>query len=351
MLDATLAAALLSALKPGASLVLVGDPDQLPPVGPGAFLEDAVSSSFDVQGGGASFGESETSAAAPASPPSSPSSNLNLLLPRVHLSRRFRQSSRSAIVDAAVAAHAGRAPLPLYALNAEELLYRRANGVVAPGSSSPLPLPSEALLVVPGTLRNSNLPSSSLLLPAGYEHELRAVLTSLLPGAGFDPVSDVQVRLFSSSSSSGVVERRKKKPKLKTKQKLTSSPNQQQKVLSPVRAGALGTRRIGAFVRDLLNPSGKSCVGDGLGNVAGGGGGDLLLPGGGGGNGGSGSSFASGQQQPPLSLRRGDKVMQTTNNYDSDVFNGDARRRLRRPPRRRNTRKACPATTMRRALR
>ena len=86
-------------------------------------------------------------------------------------------------------------------------------------------------------------------------------------------------------------------------------------VLSPVRAGALGTRRIGAFVRDLLNPVPRP------GGVGGGGGADLVLPGGGGG---SGENRVAGQPPPPpLTLRRGDKVMQTTNNYDSDVFNGE----------------------------
>ena len=86
-------------------------------------------------------------------------------------------------------------------------------------------------------------------------------------------------------------------------------------VLSPVRAGALGTRRIGAFVRDLLNPVPRP------GGVGGGGGADLVLPGGGGGSG--GNRVAGQPPPPPLTLRRGDKVMQTTNNYDSDVFNGE----------------------------
>lgn len=59
-------------------------------------------------------------------------------------------------------------------------------------------------------------------------------------------------------------------------------------------------------MRDLLNPVPRGV----------GGGADLVLPGGGG-----GGAFAD--QQQPLTLRRGDKVMQTTNNYDSDVFNGE----------------------------
>jgi exodeoxyribonuclease V alpha subunit len=44
MLDLPLAAALLAALPPRAQLLLVGDPDQLPPVGPGSPLLDALRS-------------------------------------------------------------------------------------------------------------------------------------------------------------------------------------------------------------------------------------------------------------------------------------------------------------------
>ncbi len=44
MADAHLAAALIQALEPPTHLVLVGDPDQLPPVGPGASLRDLMAS-------------------------------------------------------------------------------------------------------------------------------------------------------------------------------------------------------------------------------------------------------------------------------------------------------------------
>lgn len=44
MLDVPLAAALLAALPDGATLVLVGDVDQLPPVGPGDVLRDVIAS-------------------------------------------------------------------------------------------------------------------------------------------------------------------------------------------------------------------------------------------------------------------------------------------------------------------
>jgi exodeoxyribonuclease V alpha subunit len=44
MLDILLASALLKALKPGTSIIFVGDVDQLPPVGPGSFLRDVIAS-------------------------------------------------------------------------------------------------------------------------------------------------------------------------------------------------------------------------------------------------------------------------------------------------------------------
>lgn len=44
MADVTLASALLDALEPPTHLLLVGDPDQLPPVGPGASLRDLMAS-------------------------------------------------------------------------------------------------------------------------------------------------------------------------------------------------------------------------------------------------------------------------------------------------------------------
>jgi len=44
MLDIALANQLFSALQPGARVVLVGDPDQLPPIGPGNFLRDIIKS-------------------------------------------------------------------------------------------------------------------------------------------------------------------------------------------------------------------------------------------------------------------------------------------------------------------
>eukprot|EP00887_Chlorella_sp_A99_P006365 scaffold3.g6365.t1 len=77
MLSLPLAAALFDALRPGAQLVLVGDVDQLPPVGPGAVLQSLIDSR---------------------------------LVPVVDLREIFRQAAQSAIVTSALAVRRGEAP-------------------------------------------------------------------------------------------------------------------------------------------------------------------------------------------------------------------------------------------------
>jgi len=79
MVDAKLAWQLVRALPPNASLLLVGDVDQLPSVGPGRILADIIDSG---------------------------------LLPVARLDQVFRQAARSAIVTNAHRINAGNAPLP-----------------------------------------------------------------------------------------------------------------------------------------------------------------------------------------------------------------------------------------------
>jgi exodeoxyribonuclease V alpha subunit len=79
MLDLQLAAALLDAVRPEATLVLVGDVDQLPPVGPGPTLREIIDSD---------------------------------MCPVVRLQEVFRQAQRSAIVRAAHAILRGERPTP-----------------------------------------------------------------------------------------------------------------------------------------------------------------------------------------------------------------------------------------------
>ncbi len=75
MIDSLLMRQLVGALAPGARLVLVGDPNQLPPVGPGQPFADLVARR-----------------------------------PSVALTRIFRQAAENPIVAAAHAIHAGRVP-------------------------------------------------------------------------------------------------------------------------------------------------------------------------------------------------------------------------------------------------
>lgn len=77
MLDEHLFYRILDGTRPSCRLVLVGDPAQLPPVGPGSVLEDLVGSS---------------------------------LVPAAHLVEIFRQAAQSPVIRAAHAVHRGEAP-------------------------------------------------------------------------------------------------------------------------------------------------------------------------------------------------------------------------------------------------
>ena len=79
MVDITLMQALIEALPHGARLVLVGDADQLPPVGPGNFLRDVIGSHR---------------------------------VPTIQLTEIFRQAQQSDIVMNAHAVNAGQMPVP-----------------------------------------------------------------------------------------------------------------------------------------------------------------------------------------------------------------------------------------------
>lgn len=79
MVDITLMQALVEALPHGARLVLVGDADQLPPVGPGNFLRDMIGSHR---------------------------------VPTIQLTEIFRQAQQSDIVMNAHAVNEGRMPVP-----------------------------------------------------------------------------------------------------------------------------------------------------------------------------------------------------------------------------------------------
>jgi len=91
MLSLPLAASLLQALRPKSQLVLVGDIDQLPPVGPGGVLHSLIASK---------------------------------LVPVIDLREIFRQAARSTIITSALAVRQGAVPrLPEVEPTANQLLH------------------------------------------------------------------------------------------------------------------------------------------------------------------------------------------------------------------------------------
>lgn len=142
MMDMSLAAALMNALPrdPGHRLVMVGDPDQLPPVGPGAVLRAAIKSH---------------------------------VVPVVDLRQIFRQAQGSAIITGAHAINRGELPT-----------FTRWSW--APNNPCPprsVIEQSDALHIV--------MPRSSS--PEAVEGEILHVLRELLPGLGYNPLTDVQI--------------------------------------------------------------------------------------------------------------------------------------------------------------
>jgi len=91
MIDLSIAAALLLALKPHTRLVLVGDADQLPPVGAGRFFKDLLDSG---------------------------------LVPAVRLDEIFRQAQQSDIVMNAHMINSGE--LPPLSRNTGDFYFSRA---------------------------------------------------------------------------------------------------------------------------------------------------------------------------------------------------------------------------------
>jgi hypothetical protein len=199
MLDLPLSAALLSALPPSACLLIVGDADQLPPVGPGAVLRDALRSGA---------------------------------LPAARLSAVFRQADGSLIIRAAHAVNDGRFP-PLAPVS----LAPPGDGSDGTAPLAPLPWDAFAEGFAPQVVRT--VPALDALAPpasldalwvrlpehragdssgsmhgggsgsdsdaedadgGAAAHEdaalaaLRQLITHTLPAAGFDPRKDLQAR-------------------------------------------------------------------------------------------------------------------------------------------------------------
>lgn len=115
-----MAAALMRALPPDCQLVLVGDPNQLPPVGPGHVLSGLLS--LRASSPSRASAVSAAPASSKSTPRSSPAGSRSApdgsrsgsapgsaavipegdLLPRVHLGEVFRQDGEGAIVSGAL---------------------------------------------------------------------------------------------------------------------------------------------------------------------------------------------------------------------------------------------------------
>lgn len=182
MLDIRLASQLLAAVPPSATLVWVGDVDQLPPVGPGQPLRDLISSR---------------------------------VCPTIVLEEVFRQAQQSAIVRGAHSVLHGHMPDPTPA----------------------------------GTRGDGDLFLISSSDPEVIAERLVQSIKRMTVAYGFDPIADVQV-------------------------------------LTPMRRGSLGTRRLNELLQSALNPTDQAGT-------------------------------------APTAFRSGDKVMQLRNDYDKEVYNGD----------------------------
>jgi exodeoxyribonuclease V alpha subunit len=195
MLSVHLAEALLAAVGPRTHVLLVGDVDQLAPVGPGRVLEDLLE--LAVPGAGDD--------GAPDGPRT---------VPATRLTEVFRQAARSLIVRAAHAINAGELP---------------------DAAAGPADVRDFFLIARDGA-------------HAIFAEVCELAATRLPAHYGLDPAADVQV-------------------------------------LAPMHKGPLGIDALNAELRARLNPDGAPIAGTGL--------------------------------------RVGDKVMQTRNSYEHDLFNGE----------------------------
>ena len=204
MLEAPLAAKLFSALPAHCKVLLVGDPDQLPPVGPGAVLRDLLSCRETV--------------------------------PRITLKRIFRTGTLlEPSEDDPAQNDASDVARDAKAINA---------GIVPKLSRSTL-------------RRDGSIPDGVVLLEEdpdnGAKVRDRVVEVVKELGEFYDPLGDVQV-------------------------------------LAPMKRGATGTRALNAALQDLLNPS---------------------------------NTKEEDPETRKVIARKGDRVMQLSNDYETGVFNGD----------------------------
>ncbi|MCI0680594.1 MAG: ATP-dependent RecD-like DNA helicase [Gemmataceae bacterium] len=209
MVDITLMHHLVRAIPPHACLILVGDVDQLPSVGPGTVLADVIASKA---------------------------------VPTVRLTEIFRQAQESGIVRAAYRVHHGELP--------ESSPPSPRASAASPGAPSPSPGMSAA---IPGGSAPGDFYIIEVDQPPTIIERILQLLRDRIPARfRLDPLRDVQV-------------------------------------LTPMNRSELGVRNLNQRLQAELNPP------DDGPEVA---------------------RFG-------WTFRAGDKVLQTVNNYDKEVFNGD----------------------------
>ncbi|MBI3736985.1 AAA family ATPase, partial [Candidatus Sumerlaeota bacterium] len=197
MLDVLLARDLLRAIPPGTCVLLVGDEDQLPPVGPGSLLRDLMASG---------------------------------LVPVVRLHEIFRQAQSSLIVVNAHRVNDGKAPL----------------------------------FDPPRGVENPDFFFIERREPAEVMETIKTLVAERIPKRyKLDPIRDIQV-------------------------------------LTPMRRGELGVVTINRELQKALNPLKREAKGITF----------------------DANEFPE-EESAGQTLRAGDRVMQTANNYDKEVFNGD----------------------------
>ncbi|HET98233.1 MAG TPA: recombinase RecD [Desulfurivibrio alkaliphilus] len=274
MLDISLAAALLQAVPPEGQLLLIGDPDQLPPVGAGNVLRDLIASDR---------------------------------VPCFKLSKVFRQAATSAIIRFAHQINRGEIPRitsPFHRpaswredndclfidsdeASQEQLRFlHRVRGHFRE-KSAPVPLagdpyefrlgekvsPYESELTVPAKFSHVNL--EQLLAAETKAEELQALLSRVHPWSSLHyglTAVEVVVKLY-----------REWIPKYHGGQT-------EIQILTPMTRGTLGTRNLNQVIQARINPAGAGRP-----------------------------EIAAGSRL----LRLGDRVIHTRNNYDLEVFNGD----------------------------
>ena len=190
MIDTVLMYSMLKAIKVGTRLILIGDPDQLPSVGPGQVLAELIRSAA---------------------------------IPHLHLDRIFRQAQESLIVANAHRIHQGNPPVtsPYIAMPA------------------PAPAPSPQFMVQPSEPQSSEVPTANAFATSPESAQQRR-----MGNFHFIPVPDVNTgpKLVADLVAEELPQR------------FGFDPLIDIQVLTPMNQGPLGTIALNLALQQKLNP-------------------------------------------------------------------------------------------------